>query len=102
MRKTGLVLSFFIFAQVSFAQLFSKEKILNNENFDKDFLSWGYFLGFNSYDFNFDYVEDREDILIEKSLSMSFHSHIYTMPPKVKSVVTQQPKQQQQQQQQQQ
>ena len=27
----------------------------------------GYFLGFNSYDFNFDYVNNRSDIQTEKS-----------------------------------
>ncbi len=37
------------------AQIFSGERILNNENFDKQRWSWGYFLGLNSYDFNFDY-----------------------------------------------
>ena len=49
------------------AQLFNKEKILNNENFDKDLLSWGYFLGFSSYDFNFDYNQDLKDILVERN-----------------------------------
>lgn len=49
------------------AQLFTREKILNNENFDKPFLSWGYFLGFNNYDFNFDYKTDQPDILVVRS-----------------------------------
>ncbi len=34
---------------------------------DKKFLSWGYFLGFNSYDFKFEYGQNLEDILIENS-----------------------------------
>lgn len=34
---------------------------------DKKFLSWGYFLGFNSYDFKFEYEQNLEDILIENS-----------------------------------
>lgn len=38
------------------AQIFSGERILNNENFDQQRWSWGYFLGLNSYDFNFDYI----------------------------------------------
>lgn len=37
------------------AQIFSGERILNQQNFDNQRWSWGYFLGFNSYDFNFDY-----------------------------------------------
>ena len=53
MKKILFVLLFTLSCQLTFAQLFSKERILNNENFDKQFLSWGYYLGFNSYDFNF-------------------------------------------------
>lgn len=41
--------------QAAQAQLFSGESILNNENFDQQRWSWGYFLGLNTYDFNFDY-----------------------------------------------
>ena len=51
----------------AFAQLFSKEKIKNNENFDKDRLSWGFFLGFNNYDFQFNYNQDFDEILVETS-----------------------------------
>jgi len=39
------------------AQIFSGERVLNQQNFDQQRWSWGYFLGFNSYDFNFDYEE---------------------------------------------
>lgn len=46
---------------------FSKEKILNQENFDKQRLTWGFFLGFNSYDFKFEYEQDLPDILIERT-----------------------------------
>ena len=37
------------------AQIFSGERVLNQQNFDQQRWSWGYFLGLNSYDFNFDY-----------------------------------------------
>lgn len=47
---TGLLMCFF----QGNAQFFSGERILNNENFDKARWSWGYFLGFNTYDFDFD------------------------------------------------
>lgn len=57
--------------QTASAQLFSKEKIKNNENVDKARLSYGYYLGFNSYDFNFDYYENRADIQVEKSTGFS-------------------------------
>mgnify|MGYP001571415005 FL=1 len=49
------------------AQLFTKERLINNENFDKAKLSYGYFLGFNNYDFNIDYKTDVEDIQVVKS-----------------------------------
>jgi hypothetical protein len=37
------------------AQIFSGERVLNQQNFDQSRWSWGYFLGFNTYDFDFDY-----------------------------------------------
>lgn len=42
-------------SQGIFSGIFSKEKVRNLENFDKDPLSFGFYLGFNSYDFKFDY-----------------------------------------------
>ncbi|MCK8522188.1 PorT family protein [Aquimarina sp. D1M17] len=55
------------------AQLFSKEKVQNLQNFDKPRFSWGYILGFNSYDFNFDYTSDFEDadIVVDKTVGFS-------------------------------
>ena len=53
------------------AQLFNREKIENNGNFDKARLSWGYFLGVNSYDFNFDYKQNLKDIQVETSVGFS-------------------------------
>jgi len=56
-------------AQSAQAQLFNKERLSNLETFDNRFLTWGYFLGFNSYDFKFDYKEDlgdaNTDVLVE-------------------------------------
>jgi hypothetical protein len=37
---------------------FNENPVLNKENEDKKFLNWGYFLGFNQYDFKFDYKDD--------------------------------------------
>lgn len=62
MRTLFLVLAMLFFAESAQAQLFSKERIANLENFDKRFLTWGYFLGFNSYDFKIDYVEQFGDL----------------------------------------
>ena len=53
-----------IFTFQSEAQLFTKERLLNNENFDKAPLSYGYFLGLNAYDFNIDYNKNVKDIAL--------------------------------------
>ena len=66
----AILISVFCLQSAS-AQLFSREKIKNNENIDKSLLSYGYFLGLNSYDFNFDYVNNRKDIQVEKSTGFS-------------------------------
>ncbi len=64
---------FFIFLFLTFvfhcnAQIFGKDPILNLQNEDKDFLNWGYYLGFNRYDFQFEYENDiGQDILVEQS-----------------------------------
>ena len=66
----ALLIAVLSFQTVS-AQLFSKERIKNIENIDKARLSYGYFLGFNSYDFNFDYFEDKKDIQVNKSIGFN-------------------------------
>ncbi|WP_191858844.1 type IX secretion/gliding motility protein PorT/SprT [Hanstruepera ponticola] len=84
MKNIFVLLVFILTFQSVSAQLFSKEKIRNLDNEDKKFLSYGYFLGFNSYDFNFDYNEDKADILVQKGTgfnvgligNMRIHEHI--------------------------
>jgi hypothetical protein len=65
----------FIFASLTIfqieAQLFTKERVLNNENFDKPLLSYGYYLGLNSYDFNIDYNSNVKDIQVIKSMGFN-------------------------------
>lgn len=68
MKKVLFCLSFILFSQLITAQLFSKERIKNNvDNIDQQLLSWGYFIGFNSNDFNFDYENDIADVQVIKS-----------------------------------
>ena len=67
MRLIIVIIYFFLISTSGYSQLFTKKKVLNNENFDKPSVSWGYFLGVNNYDFNFDYVSDTYDIQTEKS-----------------------------------
>ena len=45
--------------------IFSKNPIINQENFQKKPVHWGYFLGFNTYDFKFEYEENAPEILTE-------------------------------------
>jgi hypothetical protein len=43
--------------------MFTKDPILNLENFDKQRVYWGYFLGFSNFDFKVDYkTPNQEDI----------------------------------------
>lgn len=73
MKKILLVLSLFFIVQSAEAQFFSKERILNNENFDKARWSWGYFLGFNNYDFKFEYINETGEPDIEVQTSAGFN-----------------------------
>ena len=57
MKKFFIIALFLFISNASFAQLFSGESIENQPNVDSKRWSWGYFLGFNSYDFDFDYID---------------------------------------------
>jgi hypothetical protein len=50
---------------------FKEDPILNLENEDKALLNWGYFLGFNQYDFKFEYKNNQDDVLVDKSLGFN-------------------------------
>lgn len=72
MKRLLIFIVFLVTFQSVSAQLFTKEKVANNiDNIDQKFLSWGYFLGFNQYDFKFNYNEDLKDILVDKTFG--FH-----------------------------
>ncbi len=72
MKHILVILSLLLASQSVSAQLFTKEKVTNNiNNIDQKFLTWGYFLGFNQYDFKFEYNQDLEDILVDKTFG--FH-----------------------------
>ena len=70
MRKI-IVLVLLVFTSKGFAQkenrLFGKDPIINLENFQKQRLYFGFFLGFNSYDFKIDYKTVGEDIQVTKN-----------------------------------
>jgi hypothetical protein len=68
-KRLFFLLAILFLAQSVQAQFFSKERLANLETFDNKFLTWGYFLGFNSYDFKIEYEaqaqDDNTDIIVE-------------------------------------
>ena len=72
MKKLVVLALYLLTFNLASAQLFTKEKVANYvDNIDQKFLSYGYFIGFNNYDFKFNYNEDLEDILVDTSVG--FH-----------------------------
>jgi hypothetical protein len=69
--KKIVVLTFLFTAILSNAQFkkgtFAKDPLVNLENFDKQRVHWGYFLGFNNYDFKIDYKSVGPDIPVEST-----------------------------------
>lgn len=47
--------------------MFGKDPIINLENFQKQRVYFGYFLGFNSYDFKLDYKTEGQDVLVKRT-----------------------------------
>ncbi|WP_010519172.1 type IX secretion/gliding motility protein PorT/SprT [Croceivirga radicis] len=72
MKKQFLLSSFLLFAALCQAQLFGKDPIINIQNEDKAFLNYGYYLGFNQYDFKFEYKNDiGQDVLVNKGIGFN-------------------------------
>lgn len=76
MKQFFALISFLLLFQTSNAQLFRRDKVLNDANQGKGstenkLFRWGYFLGINNYDFNFDYNEDLRDIYVKRSPGFS-------------------------------
>ncbi|MBU2903576.1 MULTISPECIES: porin family protein [Arenibacter] len=65
-----LLIVFCALGNTSNAQ-FNEKPVMNLENEDKPLLNWGYFLGFNQYDFKFEYKDDLPDILVDKSFGFN-------------------------------
>ena len=67
--KKIVVLILLALSTQGFAQnkLFGKDPIINLENFQKQKLYFGFYLGFNSYDFKVDYKTVSEDIQVKKN-----------------------------------
>ena len=66
--KKYIVFIFLLFTFFSNAQfrknMFSKNPITNLENWDKQRISYGFYLGFNNYDYKFEYKTVGKDIQV--------------------------------------
>jgi hypothetical protein len=66
--KNLLVLLAIVVASNSLQAQFRKDPIINIQNEDKALLNWGYYLGVNQYDFQFEYENDiGQDVLVNKT-----------------------------------
>jgi hypothetical protein len=61
-----LVLSIMGYAQ-STKSMFAKDPIINLENFQKARMHYGYFLGFNSFNFKMAYKDETPEVLVKKT-----------------------------------
>ncbi len=52
-------------------KIFGKDPLVNLENFDKQRVHWGYFLGFSSYDYKFSYKENKPDINVDRTIGFN-------------------------------
>ncbi|MFN3639845.1 MAG: porin family protein [Flavobacterium sp.] len=65
MKKQLILIILILSSLQSFSQfksMFAKDPMINLENFDMQRVHWGYFLGFNFYDFKWDYLGVTEDV----------------------------------------
>ena len=66
-----LLISFVLLQTLSIeAQGLFRPRVQNNQTFDENLLSWGYYFGANNLDFNFDYI-DETDIQTERSFGFN-------------------------------
>ena len=68
MRFKHIIL-IFLFSLNAWSQggMFGKDPIIQQENFDKQRVHWGYFLGFSSYGYQIDYLTVGRDIEVNKT-----------------------------------
>ncbi len=76
MSKRLFILVFLIASTITNAQVFSKsmfarKPIINLENFDKQRIHFGFYLGFNNYDFKIDKKYDDKDIIVDSQMGFN-------------------------------
>ncbi|WP_339887607.1 porin family protein [uncultured Flavobacterium sp.] len=64
--KKLFIICFALFTLTNQAQ-FGKDPIINLENFQKNRVHWGFYLGFNFYDFQFDYKSVTKDLEVQNT-----------------------------------
>ncbi|MFD2587619.1 porin family protein [Croceitalea marina] len=70
--KNLLVLLALILVTNNLHAQFKKDPIINLQNEDKTLLNWGYYLGVNQYDFQFEYENDiGQDVLVDKTFGFN-------------------------------
>ena len=58
----AILLLLFCAQQINAQGIFSKERLKNRENHDKQKYRWGYYLGLNSLDFDINYTAERSNV----------------------------------------
>ena len=70
MKKLFAFLAILMVCSQANAQLFSGESIINQPNIDNNRWTWGYYLGFNTYDFDFDYKKYNSSAVLGKDFNV--------------------------------
>ena len=70
MRNT-LSLCIALFCLAAGQAQFKKDPILNLQTEDKKFLNWGYYLGFNQFDFKFAYRNDQPVVDVQRTFGFN-------------------------------
>ena len=72
MKKIGFLFVLIVWTCTVASAQFRKDPIINIQNEDKKPLNFGYYLGFNQYDFQFEYENDiGQDILVDKTFGFN-------------------------------
>ncbi|MFT5892093.1 MAG: hypothetical protein ACI9Y7_002202 [Dokdonia sp.] len=71
MRVFIAIALFLTCTQISQAQWLTRPRVQNDQNFDKKPIRFGYYLGFNNFDYNFDYIEEQENIQVTRSVGFN-------------------------------
>ena len=66
-----LILLIILASSLQIQAQFGKDPIINLENWDKQRVYWGYYLGMSYYDFKFEYKNAGKDILVDNGIGFN-------------------------------